>query len=380
MSIDNPPLIAHIVFAFDYGGLENGIVNLINTMPADEFRHVVIALTTASHFQQRIKRADVQVFELNKRAGKDLGASWRLFKLLRRLKPALVHTRNMGTMDCLLAARAAGVRRCFHGEHGWDIHDPDGTNKKYRWMRRILNVLVTRFTVVSADLGNWLTGIVGIDPSKVEHICNGVDTARFNSEKPSDAKLPKDVFADDSIVIGSVARFKDIKDPLNLVDAFIVASRSGNAHADKLRLLFVGDGPLRDTALKRLDESGLAHAAWLPGSRDDVASLLSSMDVFVLGSLREGISNTILEAMASGLPVIATDTGGNPELVEQGINGMLVPPGDSVALAASLLEYASSQTLRAEHAAASRRLAESKFSLQTMADKYAAAYRKALSA
>src|SRR5512138_982398 len=90
---DQRPLIAHVLFRFDYGGLENGVVNLINGMPDADFRHVVVALTESTSFRERLRK-DVEVFELRKRPGKDLPAYWRLFRLLRRLRPAVVHTRN----------------------------------------------------------------------------------------------------------------------------------------------------------------------------------------------------------------------------------------------------------------------------------------------
>jgi len=106
---DERPLIAHVVFRFDYGGLENGVVNVINGLPETLFRHTVIALTDASDFQRRIRRQDVAVHTLNKRAGKDPGSYMRLFRLLRQLRPAIVHTRNLGTLDCTLVARLAGV-------------------------------------------------------------------------------------------------------------------------------------------------------------------------------------------------------------------------------------------------------------------------------
>jgi len=336
---DERPLIAHVVFRFDYGGLENGVVNVINGLPETLFRHTVIALTDASDFQRRIRRQDVAVHTLNKRAGKDPGSYMRLFRLLRQLRPAIVHTRNLGTLDCTLVARLAGVPSRIHGEHGWDTYDPDGTNRKYRALRRMLNPTIDRFVTVSSELEQWLIQNVGIRAGKVQRICNGVNTDVFRPRSsPERTLLPAERFPPHSIVVGSVTRFMDIKDPLNLVRGFIAARRE--QRGSRLRLLMVGDGSLRAPAQALLDESGEAADAWLPGSRDDVAALLREMDVFALSSRREGISNTVLEAMASGVPVVASATGGNLELIEDGRTGCERGDLASQASPSSSLEWA----------------------------------------
>ena len=384
---DRRPLIAHIVFRFDVGGLENGVVNLVNGLPADEFRHAIIALTMATDFKQRIRRQDVTVHEIRKQPGKDPSAYLRLYRLLRALRPDIVHTRNLGTLDCTLVAMLAGVPVRIHGEHGWDIHDPDGTNRKYRTLRRAMNPMIQRFVTVSADLERWLVDRIGIPAHKVTRICNGVDTDRFRpgaGVTDSDLDLarnllPPDRFPPGCLIVGSVTRFEPIKDPLNLVRAFIGARCrlvTANQAVD-LRLLMVGDGPLRQDALELLKESGEAQAAWLPGSHDNVPELLTAMDFYALGSRREGISNTVLEAMATGLPVIASATGGNLELVQPGMTGTLVPPGDPQALASALVAYATDVALRQSHSEAARARAESEYSLAGMVAAYRDLYRAA---
>jgi glycosyltransferase involved in cell wall biosynthesis len=136
-----------------------------------------------------------------------------------------------------------------------------------------------------------------------------------------------------------------------------------------------GDGPLHASAKELLAAEGQSDAAWLPGSRDDVPELLGAMQVFVLGSRREGISNTVLEAMAAGLPIVASATGGNLELIEPGINGTLVPPGDSVALAEAIARYAGDAPLREQHGRAARERAVRQYSLARMVEDYRQLYR-----
>ena len=313
MTCNRQAVVAHIIFRFDYGGLENGVINVINGLSDESMRHVVIALTEATEFAARLKH-NTPVHNINKQPGKDIGAYWRLYKLLRRVRPDIVHTRNMGTLDCQWIAFLARVPVRIHGEHGWDTHDPDGTNRKYRLLRKAVFPFVHEIVSVSMHLKRWLVDVVGVSPTKVRHICNGVDSAKFIPDKRS---------PDKTLVVGSITRFSKIKDPLNLVEAFIAVRGDGL----DVSLLMVGDGELYLDAVALIDEAHISKNASLPGSRDDVVEQFRRMDVFALGSLREGISNTILEAMACGLPIIASDTGGNPELVQPGVNGTLVRPG-----------------------------------------------------
>lgn len=370
------PLVAHVVYRFDYGGLENGIVNLINATQGNSIRHCVIALTEATEaFRSRLSVPGVGVYELGKKPGKDFAVYFRFYRLMRRLRPAVLHTRNVGTLDCAVIGRLSGVSKRIHGEQGWDIHDIDGTNPKYRWMRRVANPFITRFVTVSADLKTWLTQSVGISSRKVTKICNGVDTNRFfprRNENRHQELINR--FPEDAVIVGSVLRFQEIKDPMNLVQAFINACQRAEKSGTRLCLAMIGDGQLHDAAIDALDEAGLADRSWLPGSRDDIPEIMRSFDVFVLGSRREGISNTVLEAMASGLPVIATNTGGNAELVRPKETGELVPPEDSVALTEEILRFASDPDLRNVCGIEARKAAVEKYSLDMMIDKYQRMY------
>jgi sugar transferase (PEP-CTERM/EpsH1 system associated) len=226
---DLRPLVAHIVFRFDYGGLENGVANLLNGLQGERLRHAVIAMTEATSFAERLP-ADVRVYEIGKQPGKDPRAYIRLFRLLRQLAPTVVHTRNFGTIDCAFIAFLARVPVRIHGEHGWDVFDPDGTNRKYRLIRQAMSPFIDRFVTVSQELGEWLENVVGIPHKKITRICNGVDTARFRPAANATEKSACPGAGEPGrLVIGSVTRFSKIKDPLNLVEAFrqLVATQSG---------------------------------------------------------------------------------------------------------------------------------------------------------
>jgi len=165
---------------------------------------------------------------------------------------------------------------------------------------------------------------------------------------------------------------QEVKDPLTLARAFVRLVERG--FASKACLVLVGDGPLLEEVHKVLQEADASRHAWLMGSREDVPSLLRAFDVFALSSRVEGISNTILEAMASGLPVVATRVGGNGELVEDGVTGALVPSRDPGALADVLARCIDEKGLRGEQGRAGRARAEKEFGLDAMVARYLGVY------
>lgn len=366
--------IVHIVHRFDTGGMENGMVNLFNALPPDRFRHTVVALTDYSDFRRRITAQPVEFHALHRAPGHGFGWTVRLWKLLRSLKPDLVHTRNLAALEAQFVAAAAGIRATVHGEHGRDVFDLYGQNWKYNLLRRAAQPFVSNYIAVSQDLETWLRLAIRVPPRKLHHIYNGVDSEKFH---PREGARP--AFAHpDSIVFGSVGRMVAVKDYPTLTRAFIQLVRQQPERAARARLVIVGEGPARKTCLDLLQAAGLAHLAWLPGASDDIADIMQVLDVFVLPSKNEGISNTILEALASGLPVIATAVGGNLELVEEGVNGMLVQPGDVGGMAQALLGYLDAPARIAEHGKHARQHAVQRFSIPVMAEAYAMVYDQTL--
>ncbi len=366
-----PPLVAHVIYRLDIGGLENGLVNLINHIPEDRYRHAVVCLTGYSDFRLRIRRKNVEIIDVGKRAGQDMGMHLRLWRIFRSLKPDIVHTRNLSTLEAAVPAAISGVRVRIHGEHGRDIGDLDGSNKKYQFLRRAYSPFVNHYIALSRDLESYLENKIGVAAGKITQIYNGVDTTKFypSSAERTDCSFTKP----GQIVIGTVGRMQAVKDQLTLARAFIRLLDIAPQFRAVARLLIVGDGPLRSESLALLESAGCADLAWLPGAREDVPELMRMMNIFVLPSLAEGISNTILEAMSSGLPVIATNVGGNPELVSDS-TGMLIPPGDPEAMARSMLTYLADPGLAARHSAAAKREIEARFSMEAMVGAYMRVY------
>ena len=332
-----PPLVAHIIYALGTGGLENGLVNIINRAPAERYQHAIICLTKADDFSSRLTVPGVQIYALNKRPGHDLNVFWLLFKLLWKLRPAIVHTRNLAALEMQLVGLFIPRARRVHGEHGRDIYDLDGTNPRYLLLRRILKPFIHRYIAVSEDLRRWLTQLVGVPESRVRQIYNGVDQDRFFPRDGARPDLaPPGFVPADGIVLGTVGRLAKVKDQSTLLDALKILLAEDPELRKRVRLVLVGDGPLFADLQRKAEELGVADLVWMPGDRENVPELLRMMDIFLLPSLAEGISNTVLEAMASRLPVIATRTGGTPELIDDGENGLLVPVGDAKALAMSI--------------------------------------------
>jgi sugar transferase (PEP-CTERM/EpsH1 system associated) len=374
-----PPLVAHVIFRLDIGGLENGVVNLLNHMPPERYRHAIVCLTEHTDFRARLRRDDVSLHALHKRPGKDAGWYLRLWQCMRALIPDIVHTRNLTTLEALVPAAFAGVRHRVHGEHGWDLDDLHGTRRRYRILRRGLSPFVSQYVTVSRDLRGWLEREIAVPATRITQICNGVDTSLFRPPAAGREALPAAGFAGaGTVVIGTVGRMTGIKSPLTLARAFVELLDSEPDARKRLRLVLVGDGPELASVRALLADAGAADLAWLPGARDDVPQLMRAMDLFVLSSLNEGISNTILEAMASGLPIVATNVGGNAELVRDGGTGILVPPGDPAALAAALRRYLRDPALREAHALAARERALADFSMEAMVRGYLDVYDRLL--
>ena len=376
------PLIVHVVYRFGMGGLENGIVNLVNRMPPQRWRHAIVALTDISaDFVARIERTDVRYVALEKRPGHLVRDYPRLYRLFRELRPAVVHTRNLAALEAAVPAWAAGVPVRIHGEHGWDIHDPAGRRRRYRYVRRVYRPFVTRYIALSRHLEEYLERQIGVAGARISQIYNGVDTDLFHPAPEPRPVIPGCPFGGPAQwVIGTVGRMEAIKDPLTLARAFVRALELQPAAAKQLRLVLVGDGALREKASALLDRAGVRERVWFAGERADVPEIMRGLDCFVLPSLAEGVSNTILEAMASRLPVVATGVGGNSELIESGMTGLLVPPGNSEALAGAMLGYFNDQATARRHARAARRVAESRFSLTRMVSDYASLYERELAA
>lgn len=365
------PLVLHVIHHLHMGGMENGLVNLINNMPATRYRHAIACIEDYSDFRLRIKRPDVEVLALHRSRIGVWGLRKRLYQLCRDMRPTIVHSRNMSGLDALLPARMAGVM-CVHGEHGRDVGDLDGENNRNAFLRRIHRPFVRRYISVSKDLQSYLIKRVGVPAKRITQIYNGVDTARFAPGPKPTGILPPHFHGEGKIVIGTVGRLQEVKDQATLIRAFAALLQR---HPDKqLYLALIGEGPMRPPLEGLVAELKLNDRVHLAGALNNVPDALRSLDIFVLPSLGEGISNTILEALATGIPVLASAVGGNVELVRAGVCGDLFAARDIAGLTRALSSYVLNENLRRGHAAVAREIALNEFSLDAMVASYMRVY------
>lgn len=357
--------IAHVIYRFDTGGLENGVVNIINRLGEKQFHHSIITLDGCSEaFCQRINTTNVDFFDLAKKPGQDFGMFMRLRTLLKRIKPDVFHTRNIGTLECQLVGWWCRIPYRIHGEHGWDVNDLHGSNAKYRLLRRLIKPFVHQYIALSSEAKEYLEDKIGVATRRIVHLCNGVDADRFLPTKAADKN---------TTVIGCVGRLEEVKNHQLLIESIGVLAQQTEK---PFVLQLVGDGSLRDKLQKRIEALEVTDKVEMLGNRNDVDKLMNRFDFFVLPSLAEGISNTILEAMACGLPVIATNVGGNGDLVVDTKTGYLVDAYDPQGLANKMQSYIDDPDTCQLHGSQSRQRIEQEFSLDVMVKKYHAIYTR----
>lgn len=371
-----PPChVTHLVYRLSTGGMENVIVQLIQHLPRNAFRHTVIALSDIDpEFARRLDGTAVELIALNKPPGQPYALYPKVYRLLRRLRPDVVHSCNLAALELVPMAALARVPLRVHVEHGLDLREINGRAVHYRMLRKLYRPFVNQYVAVSLDQARQCAQF-GAPAERVHLIPNGVDTRVFHP-RTSDDRLPAGFpfQRERHWVIGTVGRQADIKNPLLLVEAFVNLAHSGAPGTERLRLAMVGDGPLHSEIAQRLHNEGLSDRAWLPGARSDIADILRTFDCFALPSLSEATSCALQEAMATGLAIVATDVGGNADVLDHGRCGSLVPSGDAAALATELqrLSQSGRPNAQAQEALLS---VQRRYSLETVIQRYSDLFR-----
>jgi sugar transferase (PEP-CTERM/EpsH1 system associated) len=358
--------IVHLVYSFEVGGLEQIILNSIAKMPA-HYQHTVIALTHYSESFVSTISSPFEIIKLNKAAGQDWRIFVKLFNLFRSLKPDVLHSYNLATIEYQPLAWLAGVPLRLHAEHGRDSADPQGKNKKHQYLRRLSGVFIHKVIAVSEDLFQWLIEEVKLPTSKCQLIENGVDTDKYHP--PIAAALSQQ-----SLVFGHVARLQSIKNQHNLIQAFKQARGHNALFRDNARLVIVGEGPLAADLQHLAQKDGVQPIEFL-GKKHNMPQIYQQFDAFVMSSDAEGIPMTMLEAMATGLPVLSTRVGGIPQITTKQ-QAVLVEAQSIDALCAGFLALFAQQGQFLSMGQCSRQLVVDNFSEKKMLNHYQHLYSR----
>lgn len=372
-ALDQPPLVVHLIYKLDFGGLENLMVERINRMPAAAYRHAIVCLTGYTDFAKKITRAGVTLHALDKQPGQSPGTHLALYRLLRELRPAILHSYNLSAIEYAPAALLAGVPVRINGAHGRDAADPHGRNRKHNFLRRLMVPFYDACYANSRDMLEWNRDVIKVPASKSCLLGNGIDTDKYHPRTDTQ-RSSAGPFGPQHFVIGAVGRVEPVKDHAGLMDAFIALLARLPQQRDRLRLAIVGEGNQLDTLRAKAAAAGIADLVWLPGARTDVADFLRGIDLFAMSSIAEGTPGSALEAMASGLPVVGTRVGGLPEVIDDGVTGTLVPARDAQAMAAALANYATDPALARAHGAAGRERVLAKYNMTAMVAAYQSLY------
>ncbi len=370
----HPILVCHVAVADLWAGAEVQLKSLLAELIRMPEIDLSVVLFNGGRLEKELSHygVPVQIFPEKDWSSIRIGtALWRYFDKKRF---DIVHTHKY--KDTILAAPAAhwsgvphvvrtvhGLTEPFSGVNAWKMAFYESVE------RRVHQRYVQTLLAVSSEIERCLRRTGAAD---VACIRNGIELNAMPSRSIRSAKRKAFGVTDDVCLIGSVGRLTPVKGFPHLIKAVQILAEQGLC----VKLWLVGDGTLNEELRRLAYDSGVAERVVMLGHREDTYELLQAMDMFVLPSLHEGIPMALLEAMAMGLPVIATRVGGIPEVIEDHVNGILVEPGDSCGLALMCRRLMHDAELSERLGQAARARVEEKFSSETMAAEVANVYRR----
>ncbi|MGE0128630.1 MAG: glycosyltransferase [Blastocatellales bacterium] len=366
--------ILHVLDSLGVGGMERVVIDVVNGLDQSRFDQVVCCLSRKGEAAWRL-RDGAKCVDLGKGSGADYLMALKIARVIRREAPDIVHTQSWSGVDATIAKLITGGARLVHSEHGRNYPHVGAEPLKRKIARRCLYHLSDAVFAVSNEVRDYYCRETGFTRDRMLVVPNGVDVRRIDEAGGDGVREELGIGIDD-FVVGTVARLDATKDTITLARAF--ANLYFSQASPKLRLLIVGDGDQRTMIENFAAERGLNGAIIFTGVRHDAPRLLGAMNLFALSSLSEGMPITVLEAMAARLPVVATNVGALPELVEEGVTGFLIEPKDDQALAERFARLCSNRDLARRFGQAARCKVEREYSLNTMLRRYAELYLSVL--
>lgn len=363
----------HIIETLETGGAEKVLVDIVNHLP-EEFESIVCCLKTSGIMANRFVKKNLKIIELNKRNGTDFKVVFKLRHLLVQYEIDVVHAHNWNTFceSILACILSRGSKRIIHTIHGYHFDYPNTLSgqfkKKIRHsIEKILSLRSYKICTVSNEIKLYIEKEIGIPESKIKVVLNGITTGAPPPQRSTSQTfgIKKETFT-----LGFVGRLAVVKNIDTLLRAIKIIRRS----CANIRLLIVGDGSERAYLESYSKEIGVDDCVSFLGYRDDVKMILQSVDIFILPSHYEGISIALLEAMACGLPVIASNVGGNLEIVIHNETGFLFPSRDINALTKCVVQLYSNPELINKMGKNAQNRVEKSFDIKNTISKYAALY------
>jgi sugar transferase (PEP-CTERM/EpsH1 system associated) len=352
------------------GGMEKGVANVIQGLDPERFQHVVCVIRSLGILAGCFPPDRAKLICLEQIDCRRSFQAGRLAREIQATQPDIIHSRNWGAIETVLAGKWTRSAAMVHSEHGMESADVYPLRR--RCFRRLAFEMVDRVVTVSYNLRDLHAQRTGFPAKRISVIHNGVDTDRFRQNASVRAEARQSLgMGPQDFCIGTVGRLEPVKDLLTLFRAAAEMARAG----EDFHVFLAGDGselPVLRGSLR--DFPQLERRVHFLGEIQDTPNFLNALDVFVLSSLFEGISNSLLEAMATRLPVIVTLTGGNPEVVVNGTSGLMFPVGNFQLLAAHLKSLAQVRDLRERLATQALQRVREHFSLNSMVQGYERLY------
>jgi L-malate glycosyltransferase len=352
--------VVQVLYSLEIGGVEKVAVTIGANLDRKRFQPAVCALDRDGVLSEELAHYGIP-YHVLWRKGIEVGVLKRLYRCFRQEKARVVHTHQFAQLlFSLLPAKACGAK-IVHTEHEYYLYRRDA---RARRIFKQLTRFCSAFTVVGPEVARYYTEELRLSSSRMHVIANAVDLDRFGVGG-EDSRTGFGLSGEE-VVFGIVGRLEPEKDHRTLLRAF----QALIAHGQAARLLVVGDGSLRGELESQCRALDIERNVMFLGARADIPHVLAAFDVFVLSSVQEGVPLSVVEAMGAGKPVIATDIGGLRLLVKPGVNGLLVPSADPVALEKAMRELAGSAALRQQMGRQGRQLAQESFGVSTMINRY----------
>jgi len=368
--------ILYLITDLNIGGTEKMLYELVTRIDRAKFNPLVCGLKGWGYYAKKIKNTGIPVITLNVDRGipflKNFQVILSLAKIIRKEKIDLVHT-FLFRANFLgrIAAKLAGVAVVISS-----IRVMEKEKKYHLFLERLTSFLSEQFLVNSQALKNFIAERIRIAPEKIEIIYNGIDL--LNLPQVNNITKRKEFgFSENDILIGTVGRLHKQKGIEYFIKAIKIVTQSLNRSvAQSLKFLIVGNGPGGKSLRLKVKSSKLENKVLLTGWRSDALEIISILDIFVLPSLWEGTPNVILEALAYVKPVITTNVGGAKEIIEDGINGLLVEPANAQALANAILWVLGNQEKAKKMAEKGKEKVEKFFSINKMVEETERLYER----